>query len=226
MPLDILIYAVLAAVLLYRLHMVLGTRTGEESSSDNVLRPSELSERRNRAGAPAGKGGAVPDDPVAALPLADGTHDSVRDTLRQIAARDRGFASGFVEGARAAFGLIVTAFAEGRREQLRPLLNDRMYEAFSAAIDAREKAGETITFELRALREVTITDAEIEEDRARVELRLVSDQINVTNDASGQPISGSPDIPEEVVDLWTFARNLSSRDPNWELVRTRVPDEA
>jgi predicted lipid-binding transport protein (Tim44 family) len=105
---------------------------------------------------------------------------------------------------------------------LRPLLADGVYGEFAQAIDEREQRKHVLSTELVALRTAEITSASVRGTRARVTVRFVSDQINVTRDEQGEVVDGDPKRIAEVADLWTFERDTRSRDPNWELVETGI----
>jgi len=134
---------------------------------------------------------------------------------------DRNFqAMRFLDGAEAAFKMIVAAFAAGNRETLRPLLSDETYKAFESAIAARETAGETQRTEVRAIHAATIEAADLRGTVADVTVRFVSDQVNLTLGKDGAVVQGT-DAVTEIVDLWTFERNLAVADPTWRLVAAR-----
>jgi predicted lipid-binding transport protein (Tim44 family) len=116
--------------------------------------------------------------------------------------------------------MIVTAFAAGSREQLRPLLADDTYRAFDTVIAAREAAAETQRTEIRAIEEATITDAQLAGSRADITVRFVSRQVNVTSDSAGNPVAGT-DAVTEISDLWTFERDLAQSDLTWRLTAAR-----
>ncbi|HEV7369431.1 Tim44/TimA family putative adaptor protein [Arenibaculum sp.] len=218
---DILILAMIAAFLVYRLRSVLGRRHGEErqrpnpyaqqpgprgrEAPDNVVKMPEP--RRVEARAP------TPGEPI---PLA-----AAIDTIR---AADPNFdEKQFVQGARAAFEMIVAAFARGDTDTLRPLLSDDVYRNFAKAIAERAERGETLETRIETIQDADIVEATLDGRNAMVGVRFVSDQINVTRAADGSVVDGDPDRTLEVIDIWTFARDTRSRDPNWFLVETRVP---
>jgi predicted lipid-binding transport protein (Tim44 family) len=129
-------------------------------------------------------------------------------------------AARFLDGAEAAFRIIVTAFAAGDRARLRPLLADDTYGAFAAAITARETAGETQRTEIHAIEAATIETADLRGSIADVVVRFVSDQVNMTLGSDGNPMMGT-DAVTEITDQWTFERDLTSSDPTWRLVAAR-----
>ena len=126
----------------------------------------------------------------------------------------------FLEGARAAFEMIVAAFAEGDQDKLRPLLSDEVYRPFCTAIDERGAAHETLESRILALKQIDISEAELDGRAARVTLKIVSDQINVVRAHDGSIVDGDPEHAIEKTDFWTFARDTRSADPNWALVAT------
>ena len=130
----------------------------------------------------------------------------------------------FVAGANAAFEMVVQAFAQGDRETLQTLLSDGVYENFEKAIRSREEAGETLENTLVGIRSLDAIEAYMEGRIANVTLKIVSEQVNVTKNSDGEVVDGDPNNIGEITDIWTFARDTSTRDPNWELVATRSLD--
>lgn len=217
---DIIFFAMVAAFLVLRLRSVLGRRTGHErppetswrgaepAKPDNVI---ELPERRRGPAAPIPEG---PPEPYAGTPLGAG--------LTQIRMLDPSFTTDrFLQGARAAFEMILGAFAAGDTKALRPLLNDEVFGYFKTAIDERRSNGETLETELVAVKSAEPVEATVEGRTAAVTIKFVTEQVNATRDAKGEVVEGDPNRITEVVDLWTFARDLRSRDPNWLLTATR-----
>jgi predicted lipid-binding transport protein (Tim44 family) len=144
--------------------------------------------------------------------------------LAAIAAADPSFdEKTFLNGAKAAFGMIVEAYARGDLDTLRPLLSDEVFANFSDAVAARKKAGETLETRIERMSDADIVEADLDGSTAVITVRFATEQTNVTRDAAGTVLDGDPAKPEEVVDLWSFARNTRSRDPNWTLIETRVP---
>ncbi|CAO3415356.1 Tim44/TimA family putative adaptor protein [Azospirillum doebereinerae] len=214
---EIIIFAMIAAFLVYRLRSVLGRRTGEEQQRPNpfTARPNQPDNvvplpDRNR---PRPDVAPPSDEPV-----------SLAVALEQIKAADPNFdEKHFLEGAKAAFQMIVEAFARGDTATLRPLLADDVYENFARAIRDRQTAGEQYETRVDLVREADVVEARLGADyTARVTVKLVSDQMNVLRDRNGAVIDGDPDAVVEATDIWTFARNTRARDPNWALVETRV----
>ncbi len=209
---DIVFFAMVAAFLVLRLRSVLGRRTGDE-------RPPPVPGPHRTTGNVVNLAGMRKPaaEPVPAGPAGPG--------LAAIRAADPGFdPDGFLGGARGAFEMIVAAFAAGDTRTLRPLLSDEVYRNFAAAIDARARAGERLDTELAAIRSVEAVTAGLNGSVAEITVRFVSDQANVLHGADDAVLEGAPDHPAEVVDEWTFRRDLRSPDPNWALVATRSPE--
>jgi predicted lipid-binding transport protein (Tim44 family) len=221
--LEIVLFAMVAGFLILRLRGVLGRRTGNERR-----RPDPISART--AAEESRERDTVVPLPERPRPTAQGeSAPSVANAgalsgIGQIRSVDRGFdSSGFVTGARRAFEMIVESFASGDSNGLRPLLSDEVFAQFDGAIRARSEAGHSLTTTLVGIREAEIVDAGLEGRTAQVTVKFVSEQINVTRDREGRVVDGDPSAVATVTDIWTFARNTASRDPNWVLVATRSP---
>ncbi|MQX37489.1 Tim44/TimA family putative adaptor protein [Roseospira navarrensis] len=230
--LDIIFFAMIAAFLVLRLRSVLGKRTGNEkprrtpfdaqanqreARDDNVI---DLPGRRDGQADEAGDDSATP------IPRGAGFDRSAMPGLEAIRGVDRDFdPEAFLGGARSAFEMIVEAFARGEKDTLRPLLADAVYDGFASAIDERESAGESMETELLGFKKIAIVEAGVEDRTAAVTVRFETDQVNVVRDGDGKVVDGDPDHIARVTDIWTFARDTGSRDPNWALVATRTPDD-
>jgi predicted lipid-binding transport protein (Tim44 family) len=226
-----IIFLALAVFIFLRLRSVLGQRTGRErppydaysardavrgAANDKVVtlptRPAEAAARPVEVEQPSERWKGVAE-----------TGSNVAAGLDAIAAADSRFdAKHFLTGARAAYEMIVTAFAEGDRRQLRNLLSREVYEGFDSAIGERESRGETCETRFVSIDTATITNAEMRARTAQITVRFVSKLVSATRDRAGAVIDGSTDKVTDVTDVWTFARDISSRDPNWKLVATEA----
>lgn len=230
-----IIFLAIAVVVFLRLRNVLGRRTGNERPPfDPYSRRESLP---NAAGdkvidlprRPADRSAAVTPE-VAAITAErfkrvapEGS--SLNDGLKAIATADRSFdLDEFLAGAKAAYEMIVTAFAEGDRKALRQLLSKEVYDGFVSAIAQREERGETIEFKFVGIDKAEITAAGVKGAAAQVTVRFLSKLISATRDKSGAVIDGDPMHVGDVTDVWTFARETTSRDPNWKLVATESVD--
>ncbi len=211
-PIALVIFAGIAIFLVLRLRSVLGKRVGFERPP---LPPGQMPGFGNGPiidgqAAPAQTGRAVP-DPRSAL----------GERLMQIVNRDPQFdPPKFLNNAETNFRIIVTAFAAGDRATLKSLLSDPVYQTFDSAIAAREAAGERHRTEIKAILSAIIEDAQLLGDQAAIIVRFTSDQINLTLDTGGHPVIGTEAVTE-IVDLWTFERNLKTKDPIWRLAAAR-----
>lgn len=224
---EIVILAMVALYLVWKLGSVLGRRTGDEQQRQDAV---SLSEKRNgAANGPADKDKIVPikghkEPAIPAGIITTKAEPGVELGVAQIRAADGSFdPTGFATGAGAAFQMIVTAFAEGDTATLRPLLSDDLYDEFSEAIRARLAAGDTMENRIEALKSSEIVDARMEGRTAFVTIKFQSSQINVIRNADDEVTDGDPDKAIDVIDLWTFARNTRATDPNWTLVETETP---
>jgi predicted lipid-binding transport protein (Tim44 family) len=214
---DILIFAMIAAFLVFRLRNVLGRRTGNEQQ-----RPNPFSTGAQRPAEPA-------QDNVVTLPGRDvqdaDMQPGPRHGLTQVRIADPSFdPRGFIEGAKIAFGMIVDAFAKGDTATLRPLLSDDLYDEFSGAIRDRLARGTSLETRVEEMKAAEILDGKVEGRTVYVTVKFTTRQINVTRDRNGEVIEGDPDQAVEITDIWTFSRNTRSTDPNWTLVETATPN--
>ncbi|HZP20807.1 MAG TPA: Tim44/TimA family putative adaptor protein [Bauldia sp.] len=228
------IFLVIAVVIFLRLRSVLGRRTGNERppfdpfarrnpaqpgapAEDKVIslprRPIEREET-----APAAAATTLTDERIRAVAI-EGT--PLNDGLKAIAAADRSFdPDGFIRGARGAYEMIVTAFADGDRKTLKQLLSREVFDGFVAAISQRETRQEKMEFKFVGIDKAEITDAGLRGSTAQITVRFLSKLISATRDKDGKVIDGDPVRVSDVTDIWTFARETVSRDPNWKLVAT------
>jgi predicted lipid-binding transport protein (Tim44 family) len=229
-----IIFLALAVFVIWRLRSVLGQRTGHEkppldpfsrrepparpgaiTESDNVVKlPSAGADRAAAAAAEPRadrwKGIAEPETPVAR---------GLDAIVRQEPAFD---VRTFLEGAKMAYEMIVTAFAQGDRKSLKGLLSKDVYEGFERAIGERERRGEKAETTFVSIDRADIEGVEVKGRVAQVTVRFLSKLITATRDAQGRVVDGSPEAVVDVTDVWTFARALGSRDPNWQLVATEA----
>jgi predicted lipid-binding transport protein (Tim44 family) len=223
-----IIFLALAVFIFLRLRSVLGQRTGRErppydpySARDSVrpatekviALPNRSTETPKSAEAPAAPVERWKDVAPTDSPLAKGL-DAI------VAAAPEFDAKHFITGARAAYEMIVTAFAEGDKRSLKDLLSREVYEGFEAAINDREKKGYKVETRFVSIDSADITGADLRGKSAQVTVRFVSQLVSATRDAQGVVVEGNADKVTDVTDVWTFAREVASRDPNWKLVAT------
>ena len=213
---EIIVLAMIAAFLGLRLYSVLGRRAEhEEESIPQRFDPADRVPTANPQAPQAVQ--PVPQRPVEL----EGVLPAVERGIRDIAGADRNFdISMFMEGAKGAYEMVLEAFWTGDREALADLCDDDVFEGFSAAIDAREEAGEVLDNKLIRLEETRIHSASLDKRMARIAVLFVADIAAVTRDKDGNVVAGSLDDAVESRDIWTFSRNVSSNDPNWVLDET------
>jgi predicted lipid-binding transport protein (Tim44 family) len=229
-----IIFLALAVFIFLRLRSVLGQRTGSERP------PYDRAARNVVQGAP--DNGAnnnvvpIPGAVIDQAPLAP-TAEVVPPTdrwkgvtepgtplsqgLDAIAALDSSFdPRHFISGARSAYEMIVLAFANGDRRSLKDLLSSEVYDSFETAIKDREKHEQKTETRFVSIDKAELVSAEARDRSAQLTVRFVSQMISVTRDKAGTIVDGNPDKVADITDVWTFARDVTSRDPNWKLVGT------
>lgn len=227
----------IAVFILLRLRSVLGTRTGHERPP---FEPYEI-DRKTRQAKPANQNDdtddnviAMPDQKgkrkVAANQVSEGEQSintyakpgtKLNRGLKQILATDDGFRpESFLDGARMAYEMIVTSFADGDRKTLKNLLSREVYDGFADAISERENRKQEMRSSFVGIEDATIRAAGVADNDAQITVEFVSQIISATVDEKGEVIDGDLDQVGEVRDIWTFARDVRSRDPNWKLVAT------
>ncbi len=228
-----LLLLVLAVVILLRLRSMLGRKTGHERRYDPYA-------NREQGGAPATQDKVVPLPTRADAPVRQAEPASEKEAedrigefmpatnpahagLVEIARQDPSFEpQHFIRGAKSAYEMIVTAFAEGNKKLLKQFLNREVYDGFAGAITEREGKGESADTSFVGINKADIIDAEVKNKTARVTIKFVSQLITAIKNRNGEVIDGDPKQIREVTDIWTFARELTSRDPNWKLVATQA----
>lgn len=223
---DIILFAMIAAFLVLRLRSVLGRHKDDGRPED---RPQDRIANDPLSPQPAPSG----DDGVIQLPRRPRLDDRLGEAagtaprtpvdsgVADIRRLDPQFnLAEFLNGARTAFEMIVEAFAHGDRKTLKQLLNNDVFENFDGAVREREQRNETLENTLIRIVSTEASEVEVEHDIASVTVKIVSEQVNVTKNAAGEVVGGNPNHIAEVVDIWTFSRDLRSRDPNWKLVAT------
>jgi len=229
-----LLFLVLAVVIFIRLRNVLGRRTGNERQPfDPYSAPNQ-----KRLDAPKNN------EPVVALPrgrsapLRETSVPSVEDiearlgshaakdsplarSLTQLMHADPTFDPGhFLNGAKTAYEMIVMSFAEGDEGALKQLLSTEVFEGFESAIRERESRGEKVESNLVGIDKADIIESDVKNRTAYITVKFVSELISVTRDAEGEVVEGDPKKVRELNDIWTFARDIASKNPNWKLVAT------
>ena len=224
MPSDILLYALIAAGLIFWLKSILGTRDDDNemdrpkilSDEDHPLANVLKSKDPNNVVALATVGGF-------ALPRhVRIDNKTTENALEEIQKNQPDFdLTHFVGGAEHAFTMIVESFAQGDVETLENLLAQDVFEAFKAVIEERKKTGETVETDIKAVEKIDITEAQITNDVLFITLRISARETCVIRDAKGKILSGNPEDTTKMVDIWVFGRALDAQGPEWHLYETR-----
>jgi predicted lipid-binding transport protein (Tim44 family) len=215
------VFALLAAFVVWKLRSVLGERADhDQQSRDKAIPPRGPADAAN-GNAPI----AVPSTATSGgkNSEAEDLDPALSKGLEQIAIADPGFSKAlFLNGAKGAYEMVISAFAAGDRQTLRDLLSKDVLESFTAAIADREQRGQTVLTTFVSIDNAEIKDVQVRGRTAQVTVQFQSKLISATKDRDGSVIDGSPDKIVDVVDVWTFSRELGSRDPNWRLVATEA----
>jgi predicted lipid-binding transport protein (Tim44 family) len=221
--LPTVIFALVALFVAWKLRSVLGMRQDSD-------RPGELAAPLRRAPGPASAPVTQPDAaPSTVVSLAPAERwkgvaepdPAVWSGLDAIAAADRSFSpEAFLAGARGAYDMVVHAFAAGDSDALKSLMSPEAFANFESAIHARVDAGHTMSTTVVSIDKASIVGARLLGTNAQLQVRFSAKLASVTRDTQGEVMDGSPDTVVEHIDLWTFARDVRSRDPNWQLTAT------
>lgn len=237
-----LIALIVAVFAILKLRSVLGRKTGDEETRLERYRSDEQT-----AGAGADKVVTLPrrdgqDEPVNSVAAREAEDlvqehidqaakgsESVKAGLQKIHVKDPNFdPDTFMIGAKQAYEMIVTAFAEGNQRMLKDLLSADVFEGFSDAIVAREEQKLQIDQSFVGIEKTAVLEADCDDDAASVTVKFVSQLITATRDAGGDVIDGDPQAIKEVTDIWTFSRDVSNAralaNPNWKLIATQPPN--
>ena len=213
---ELLVLFALAAVVLYRLKTVIGTRTGHEAPPEYIRRQQES----HHAGIPQ----TVPD--IASIPEDDAGHalpEGGRSAVEAIRRIEPGFSTTeFLTGARGAYEMVLMAYEEGDRETLRSLLSPDVYQAFIQGITAREEAGLRVDARFIGIREAAVEGVAFDPDTriADITVKFVGELITAVRDTENRVVEGDPNEIRRQTDHWTFSREMGSSDPNWLLTGT------
>ena len=213
---ELLVLFALAAIVLYRLKTVIGTRTGHEGPPEYVRR-KEQAERASAGPV------AVPDmaEPTEETGLA--VPDDSRDALAAIQKIEPNFEIGaFIDGARGAYEMILMSYEEGDRDTLQSLLAPDVFQAFEQGIKARESEGLRVEARFIGVREAVVEEISFEPETniADITMRFVGELITAVRDAENRVVEGDPNEIRRQSDRWTFSREMGSVDPNWLLTGT------
>lgn len=223
---EIIFLAAIAVFVVLRLRQILGRKTGNERRRDPFAAREQLTtpaaKDKAAEGARAPADSTTPaDDKRARIGTIAPEGSALNQALTEIQLADRQFdVDRFLGGARSAYQLILNAFAKGDKEALKPLLADDVYEHFSADIDAREGRGETMQFEVVSIKDAQISGATLENRQAEITVTFETEITKAITDKDGELVSGDPSTVVNVIDIWSFTRDVKSKAPDWILTAT------
>jgi len=205
----LLILAGVTAFILFRLISVMGTRTGHEQRHElEPVRQKSSPDSQTEADFNDDADEAPEPTPVSTnarvLREADPAFDEIM----------------FLKGARSAYEMIVEGFAAGDLRSLRPYIDESIYDAFKAAVMAREEAEHTVDLKFVGIDHAAIVDSDVDDQMMSATVEFTSNQVRVTRDKDGAVVEGDPNRIDLVKDRWTFSHKRDSGDPNWTLVAT------
>lgn len=222
-----LFFLVAAVLIFFQLRSVLGRRTGNEKPPFDPFSQRDLPQASGRDD---GKVVTLPrredatgEERFAAVDAYTPAGTPLNDQLRDLLRHDPSFSpKEFLNGAKIAYEMIVMAYADGDRKTLKGLLSREVFDGFESAIADRESRGEIVKSTFVGIEKAEITQASTRENEEQVTVRIVSQLITATFDKNGAVIDGDAEAVSEVNDMWTFARDVRSRDPNWKLIATEA----
>ena len=210
---DIIIFAVIAVLLVLRLRSVLGQRTGYEQPRDKLnVKQFDTTENDNEPS-------PLHPEPLEKNPVMSHGLDALRQVDHNFNEKE------FIDGANAAFEMILTAYAEGDLTQLRRLLGYDLLQSFTSSIQARAKANESLSISIDEIREVSILNILVSDQTASITVHFHSIQKRIAKDENGEAIEPDTSGAIEFTDVWTFERDLTLSDPNWKLTETESADD-
>ena len=223
-----IIFLAIAILILFRLRSVLGRRTGNERPPFNPYASSKPKEevKNDKTSQNAEQSQEAVEEENTVQTYIDtiakpGTE--LNDSLLKIVEKDQSFnPEQFLEGAKSAYEMIVTAFNDDNRKGLQNLLSEEVYGGFVNVITERENAKEKIEFTFIGIKSAKIVDASLKDEISSVTVRFFSQIISTKKDSDGNIVDGDPNLVQDVTDIWTFSRDITSSNPNWLLVATEA----
>ena len=217
---DIIIFAMLAGYLVFQLRRALGRR------SDNQETKSKLNPEQRAKHSEADNVVAIKTNKNENQENVNQEQEETLGGLTELREKDPSFSdTDFIAGSKDAFSWIVEAFSKGEISKLEPLLSEPLFNGFKQAIEKREADQLSLETNIVSIKSAQIHNVTVKQDQVNITVEYVTDQIKSTRNAEGEIVDGDPDTIERVTDLWTFNRNIKSKNPNWTLVKTETPSD-
>ncbi len=224
----IIILALVAVFILLQLRRTLGKKTGYDPTKDqpgdrdsSYRRPTDQSHSDD-------EDNVVPirreeDQPEPAVNLGLAKSSPFYSVIEKIHLFDHTFnLRSFFDGAEYAYGLVLNAFWSGDRKTLRNMLSRQVFDQFDGVIADMERKKLRHENKLMDIEKIDLKDVNLTGSLAEITVEFTSHMIMTTRDGDGNIIEGNADRAIKVIDIWTFCRDVKSRDPNWTLVATRT----
>ena len=214
---DIIIFAMLAGYLVFQLRRALGRRSDnqESKSKSSPEQRAKHSEADNIVAIKSNK-----------KKNKNQKQEETLGGLNELREKDPSFNdTDFVNGSKEAFSWIVEAFSKGEISKLEPLLSEPLFNGFKRAIEQRETDQLSLETNIVSIKSAQIHNVTVKQNQVNITVEYVTDQIKSTRNAKDEIVDGDPDTIETVTDLWTFNRNIKSKNPNWTLVKTETPSD-
>ena len=212
---QLLVLAGVAIFLVIKLKSVLGSREGFEKPPLTDARRDAPVQRRGFEVIEGGPDRDITDH------VAEGS-EAARALAAMKLAEPSFSVSQFLQGARGAYEMILMAFEKGELDRIRPFLSDDVEASFAEAIAQRDRDGLTVEASFLGIKELALHDATFAPETrfGEIAVRFVADQTYVVRNKAGEVVEGSVREVKKTRDIWTFARQMGSDDPNWQLVAT------
>lgn len=237
MPIDLLIYIVIAVVLVVWLRNTIGSKHGSEMDRSDII--ERIKERQQQNGKPSDSGHiidlSIPQNDTTVIPPKaamdsipiEGGEDTAKEMIDYMHIDPSFNPKDFINGAKEAFPMIVEAFSRGDLKTLKMLLSDGVYSTFEQAIEDRKNKGETLATDVHVVKDCKIMGIKRIDRMAYIKLRFLAEETIVIRDREGNITHGNPDKLIAMNDVWTFGRDMKSKDPTWYLYETSddVPEE-
>ena len=237
MPIDLLIYIVIAVVLVVWLRNTIGSKHGSEMDRSDII--ERIKERQQQNQKPSDSGHiidlSIPQNDTTVIPPKaamdsipiEGGEDTAKEMIDYMHIDPSFNPKDFINGAKEAFPMIVEAFSRGDLKTLKMLLSDGVYTTFEQAIEDRKNKGETLATDVHVVKDCKIMGIKRIDRMAYIKLRFLAEETIVIRDREGNITHGNPDKLIAMNDVWTFGRDMKSKDPTWYLYETSddVPEE-
>lgn len=212
--LQLLVLAGIAIFLILRLRNVLGSREGYEKPPVAKDAPQRSAMRDQFEVIEGGPDRDITDH------VPEGS-DAAK-ALLEMKKLDPSFSvTEFLSGARGAYEIILMAFETGDMSSVKPFIAEDVYEAMQSVVHDREQKGLTVEANIIGVSDLKLKAAALDQDgEAELTVAFTGELTYQVRDSAGDVVEGNANEIKRQKDVWVFARDLGSADPNWLLVAT------